>query len=163
MKVQASLPNLRISPRKTRLVTRALVGASVETALLQLRKGAKKASSPIATLLESAVANAVNNHSLDRKDLIVDEIRVGDGQKLKRWLPRAFGRATPLVRRGSRVTIIVSSRVSEPDKVSQKKVVKKESPKAEKKAPKATPKKAIAKKTTVKKKAKVDKPENAQA
>jgi large subunit ribosomal protein L22 len=109
MKVQASLPNLRISPRKTRLVTRALVGVSVDEALLQLGKQTKKASGPLSTLLKSAIANAENNNGLEKKFLIVDDIRVGDGPKLKRWLPRAFGRATPLIRRGSNVTIILAS------------------------------------------------------
>ena len=110
MKVQATLTNLRISPRKTRLVTRALIGASVDEALLQLRKQTKKASDPIAKLIVSAAANAEHNHGLQRSTLVVDEIRVGDGMRLKRWLPRAFGRATPLIRRGANVTVILSSR-----------------------------------------------------
>lgn len=109
MKAQASLTNLRISPRKTRLVTRALVGASIDEALLQLRKQTKKASSPIAKLIESAAANAEHNLKLNRQDLIIEDIRVGDGLRLKRWLPRAFGRATPLIRRGCNVTVIVVS------------------------------------------------------
>lgn len=126
MKVQASLPNLRISPRKTRLVTRALVGARVDEALLQLRKQTKKASSPLASLIESAIANAEHNHSLTRKDLIVDDIRVGDGMKLKRWLPRAFGRATPLVRRGSNVTVILTSLEATPERKERMEAKKKE-------------------------------------
>lgn len=138
MKVQASLTNLRISPRKTRLVTRTLVGASVDEALLQLRKQTKKASSPIAKLLESAIANAEHNHQLKRQDLVVADIRVGDGPRLKRWLPRAFGRATPLVRRGSRVTVIVASMAEEAE-------VKKVTPPVTE-----TPKKVVAKKTEVK-------------
>lgn len=126
MKVQASLPNLRISPRKTRLVTRALVGTRVDEALLQLRKQTKKASSPLAALIESAIANAEHNHSLTRKDLIVDDIRVGDGMKLKRWLPRAFGRATPLVRRGSNVTVILTTLEASPAKQERMEAKKKE-------------------------------------
>ncbi len=136
MKVQATLTNLRISPRKTRLVTRALVGASVDEALLQLRKQTKKASSPISKLIESAIANAEHNHSLNRKDLIVDDIRVGDGMRLKRWLPRAFGRATPLVRRGCNVTVIVTSNAAPVVQKEEKKVVKAEVTKAVKKTPK---------------------------
>lgn len=144
MKVQASLPNLRISPRKTRLVTRALVGASVDEALLQLRKQTKKASDPIAGLIESAIANAEHNHSLTRRDLIIDDIRVGDGLKLKRWLPRAFGRATPLIRRGSNVTVIVTSRIAPvTEEVKVKAPAKK----------KAVTKKVAAKKVTETKKA----------
>lgn len=123
MKVQATLTNLRISPRKTRLVTRALVGTSVDVALLQLRKQTKKASSPLAKLIESAIANAEHNHQLGRRDLIIDDIRVGDGPRLKRWLPRAFGRATPLIRRGCNVTVIVSS-VAAPKIAQKEKAVK---------------------------------------
>lgn len=143
MKVQATLTNLRISPRKTRLVTRALVGSSVDEALLQLRKQTKKASSPISKLLESAIANAEHNHSLSRKDLIVEDIRVGDGMRLKRWLPRAFGRATPLIRRGCNVTVIVTSNGATPTAPAQETVAK-------------TKKQVAAKKTTKKQETKVD-------
>ncbi len=150
MKVQASLTNLRISPRKTRLVTRTLVGSSVDEALLQLRKQTKKASSPIAKLIESAIANAEHNHNLARRDLIVDDIRVGDGMRLKRWLPRAFGRATPLVRRGSNVTVILAS--LDTPLIEEKKGAKKNKAeiKEEKKTP-VTPKKATKKAVSTKK------------
>lgn len=153
MKVQASLANLRISPRKTRLVTRTLVGSSVDEALLQLRKQTKKASSPIAKLIESAIANAEHNHNLARRDLIVDDIRVGDGMRLKRWLPRAFGRATPLVRRGSNVTVILAS--LDAPLIAEKGEAKKskEAPKEEKKTsvtPKKATKKAVKKVATKK-------------
>jgi large subunit ribosomal protein L22 len=132
MKVQASLTNLRISPRKTRLVTRTLVGSSVDEALLQLRKQTKKASSPIAKLIESAIANAEHNHKLVRRELIIEDIRVGDGMRLKRWLPRAFGRATPLVRRGCNVTVIVTS-LATPEPTKKEKETKAVKPKAVKK------------------------------
>lgn len=152
MKVQATLTNLRISPRKTRLVTRALVGASVDEALLQLRKQTKKASSPIAKLIESAIANAEHNHQLARKDLIVQDIRVGDGMRLKRWLPRAFGRATPLMRRGSNVTVIVTSLGSpvEPKKPTTEKKVQKETKEPVAKKAVQKPAKKVAKKVTKK-------------
>jgi large subunit ribosomal protein L22 len=114
MKVQATLTNLRISPRKTRLVTRALVGANVDEALLQLGKQTKKASGHLVTLLKSAIANAENNNGLQRASLVIEDVRVGDGPKLKRWLPRAFGRATPLIRRGCNVTIILTSTEASP-------------------------------------------------
>ena len=111
MKVQATLKNLRISPRKTRLVTRGLVGSSVNEALVQLSKQTKKASSPLSDLLKSAIANAVHNNGLAQENLVVHEVQVGDGMRLKRWLPRAFGRATPMIRRGSNVTIVLTERV----------------------------------------------------
>lgn len=111
MKVRATLKNLRISPRKVRLVTHALVGVDTREALLQLGKFVKKSSDPIATLLSSAVANATNNFGLDSENLYIQAINVGDGLRLERWLPRAFGRATPLIRRGSNVTIILEERI----------------------------------------------------
>jgi large subunit ribosomal protein L22 len=142
MKVQATLTNLRISPRKTRLVTRGLVGASVMEALLQLSKQTKKASDPLSTLLKSAIANAENNHGMNRSELIVADVRVGDGPRLKRWLPRAFGRATPLIRRGCNVTVILTSvaalakveKKSAPVKADEKAIAKLETKKSVKKS-----------------------------
>lgn len=145
MKVQATLTNLRISPRKTRLVTRALVGTSVDVALLQLRKQTKKASSPLAKLIESAIANAEHNHQLARRDLIIEDIRVGDGPRLKRWLPRAFGRATPLIRRGCNVTVIVAS-MAAPTAVKKTVKTEKEVKPVKAESTKKTTKKAVSKK-----------------
>lgn len=111
MKVQATLKNLRIAPRKVRLVTHSLIGVDAREGLIQLEKQVKKSSRPIYDLLKSAVANATNNFGLDEANLYVFEVRVGDGLRLKRWLPRAFGRATPLLRRGSNVTLILEEKV----------------------------------------------------
>ena len=125
MKVHATLNNLRIAPRKVRLVTHALIGVDTREALLQLKKMVKKSSDPIATLLESAVANATNNFGLDENNLYVESIRVGDGLRLERWLPRAFGRATPLIRRGSNVTIILEERIEGKNRTEKKQPVAK--------------------------------------
>ncbi|PIX91320.1 MAG: 50S ribosomal protein L22, partial [Candidatus Moranbacteria bacterium CG_4_10_14_3_um_filter_41_65] len=111
MKVQATLTNLRIAPRKVRLVTHSLIGVDARESLLQLSKQVKKSSKPIYDLVKSAIANAVNNDGLDESNLYVFEIRVGDGLRLKRWLPRAFGRATPLLHRGSNVTVILEEKI----------------------------------------------------
>lgn len=121
MKVQATLNNLRITPRKVRLITHALVGVDARAALIQLSKLIKKSSRPIHDLLKSAVANATNNNGIDETNLYIFEIRVGDGLKLKRWLPRAFGRATPLLRRGSNVTIILEEKMEGKNRVVKKK------------------------------------------
>ncbi|MGK2849155.1 MAG: 50S ribosomal protein L22 [Minisyncoccota bacterium] len=118
MKVHATLKNLRIAPRKVRLVTHSLVGVDAEEARLQLSKQVKRSSRPIADLLKSAVANATNNNGLDVSNLYVLEIRVGDGVKLKRWLPRAFGRATPLLRRASNVTIILDEKIEGKNRIN---------------------------------------------
>lgn len=125
MKVTASLNNLRIAPRKVRLVTRALVGVTPEEALLQLSKLPKRSSAPLSTLIASALANATNNFGLDRGNLFIQDIRVGDGLTLKRWLPRAHGRATPLLRRGSNVCVILEERIEGLNRTSVKKAAPK--------------------------------------
>ncbi len=141
MKVQAKLKNLRISARKTRLVTRGLVGIDAREAMIQLSKQVKKSSGPIAMLLKSAMANAVNNFGLAEENLYVADIQVGEAATLKRWLPRAFGRATPLLRRGCHVTIILDEKVEGKGRVEPKK--------NEAAAEKATPKKVAAPKRTL--------------
>lgn len=110
MKVEASLNNLKMTPRKVRLVAYAIRGLSVEEALIQFDKMLKKASLPMIKLLQSAIANAEHNFSLDRNNLFVEDVWVGEGQKLKRWTPRAQGRATPLWRRMSKIRIILAER-----------------------------------------------------
>jgi large subunit ribosomal protein L22 len=120
MKVHATLTNLRIAPRKVRLVTHSIIGVDAREALLQLSKQVKKSSQPIYDLLKSAVANAKNNNGLDEANLYVFEIRVGDGLRLKRWLPRAFGRATPLLHRGSNVTIILEEKIEGKNRTAKK-------------------------------------------
>jgi len=128
MKVQATLKNLRISARKTRLVTRGLVGIDAREALIQLSKQIKKSSGHLEPLLKSAIANATNNYGLAVENLYISDIRVGEAATLKRWLPRAFGRATPLLRRGCHVTIILDEKIEGKDRVApaKKKVVAKE-------------------------------------
>lgn len=117
MKVQATLKNLRIAPRKVRLVTHSLIGVDAREALVQLDKLVKRSSRPIRDLLKSAMANAKHNNGLDEENLYILEIRVGDGVRLKRWLPRAFGRATPLLRRASNVTIILQEKIEGKNRV----------------------------------------------
>lgn len=126
MKVEASLNNLKMTPRKVRLVAYAVRGLAVEEALVQFDKMLKIASLPLTKLLQSAIANAEHNFSLDRNNLFVEDVWVGEGQKLKRWTPRAQGRATPLWRRMSKIRIVLAER--EEGKIVKKKktTVKKE-------------------------------------
>jgi large subunit ribosomal protein L22 len=119
MKVEASLNNLKMTPRKVRLVAYAVRGLNVGEALVQFDKMLKKASLPLTKLLQSAIANAEHNFSLDRNNLFVEDVWVGEGQKLKRWTPRAQGRATPLWRRMSKIRIVLAER--EEGKVVKKK------------------------------------------
>lgn len=111
MKIQAKLKNLRISPRKARIVTNLLKNMDVNEALIQIKYIVKKSSKPIEKLLKSAIANAENNFGLDKNNLYVYDVQVGEGVKFKRWLPRAFGRATPLIKRSCHIVITLAERV----------------------------------------------------
>jgi len=110
MEIIAKLNNLRMSPRKVRLVANLIKGMDVRPAKMQLRFLSKRAAQPIGKLLDSAIANAENNFNLDKKNLYISKILVDSGATLKRWLPRAFGRATPIMKRTSRITIILGER-----------------------------------------------------
>ncbi len=107
MQVSASLRSLSVSPRKARLVAASIRGLKATDAALELERQLKRSSKPMLKLLRSAMANAVNNHQWAEDNLRVAEVRVGEGQKLKRWLPRAHGRATPLWKRMSRVEVFL--------------------------------------------------------
>ena len=107
MKVTASLANAHVTPRKARLVAGLIRGLGVTEARVQLEKSVKKTSLPMLKLLESAVANAEHNFSLSRESLRVVRVDVNEGQKLKRWMPRAQGRATPLWHRLSHMSVVI--------------------------------------------------------
>ena len=122
MEVKASLKHLRMSPRKARLVIDVIRKMSVNTALDQLKFINKKATDPIASLVKSAIANAVNTYSLEVDNLYIKEIRSDEGVMLKRWMPRAHGRATSIRKRGCHLNIILAE-IKESGK-KEKKVVK---------------------------------------
>ncbi len=105
MVIQASARYIRISPRKVRLVVSLLRGLKVKPALDQLKFVGKLSALPVTKVLKSAVANAVHNFDLREDNLYIKEIRVDGGPVLKRWLPRAHGRATPLNKRMSHIMI----------------------------------------------------------
>jgi large subunit ribosomal protein L22 len=108
MEVKASLKHLKIAPRKTRLVAGLVRGLEVNKAINQLKFLNKKSAHPVLKLINSAVASAVNNFDLDKNNLIIKEIRVEDGKTLKRWMPRAHGRATTIRKRMSHVYITLA-------------------------------------------------------
>ncbi len=126
MKVKAKLNNLRISPRKVRLVIDLIRGLDVSEAKVQLNFLIKRSSKPILKLLDSAIANAKNNFKLDESNLYIAEIFVGEGPTLKRIMPRAMGRAFHIMKRTSHVTIILAERnenkKKEIEKISKKEV-----------------------------------------
>lgn len=105
--VRAQLNFLRIGPRKVRLVADLIRGRKVVIALTTLMILNKKASKPLLKLLKSAVANAKNNFSIPEETLRVASITVDGGPVLKRWMPKAHGRATPIRERTSHINIIL--------------------------------------------------------
>jgi large subunit ribosomal protein L22 len=107
MEIKATAKFIKISPRKVRLVASLVRGVKTSTADNQLKFLNKKATLPIRKLLLSAVANAVNNFDLDKDNLFVKEISVNEGPTLKRWMPRARGRATAIMKRTSHIDLIL--------------------------------------------------------
>lgn len=100
----AKLSHLRISPRKVRLVADLIRGKAIEDALSILQFTNKSSSRPLAKLVKSAVANAdVKGVNIDK--LFITRITVDGGPTIKRFRPRAMGRATPLLKRTSHVQI----------------------------------------------------------
>jgi len=125
MHVSAHLRYLRIAPRKVRLVIDLVRGMSVEKALDQLSVLPKRSSLPITKLIQSAVANADHNFHLDKKTLIVHSIFADEGPKFKRWAPKAFGRANPILKRTTHITVILEGKqLSKPKAVKEDKPVK---------------------------------------
>jgi len=122
MKVQtkAQLRFLRISPQKVRLVVGLIRGLSIDKALDQLKFSGKQAALPVKKLLESAIANAKHNDNAKEETLKIETVFVNEGSTLRRWMPRAMGRATPLRKRSSHITIILSGEAEETKKETKK-------------------------------------------
>ena len=108
MEVRAIAKYVRVSPQKCRLVADQVRRLPVGQALELLQFSHKKAAVPIRKTLESAIANAEHNQGLDIDELRVDTITIDEGPVMKRWRPRAKGRATPIIKRTSHITGSVS-------------------------------------------------------
>jgi large subunit ribosomal protein L22 len=98
---------LRISPQKLNLLAQLIRGKKVSTALAELEFSRKRIARDVRKCLESAIANAENNHDLDVDDLIVAEAHVGKALVMKRFSPRARGRAGAILKPFSHLTIVV--------------------------------------------------------
>lgn len=107
--MKALLKNYRQSPRKVRLIANAIKGKSVENARALLNLLAKRGSEPLLKLLNSAVANAKQTGA-DFKDLYVANMTVDKGVVLKRFRPRAFGRAFPIRKKTSIVKVTLAKK-----------------------------------------------------
>ena len=106
--VRAQAKYVRCAPRKARLVVDHIRGKSVGDARAILTHTPRAAARDVLKLLESAVANAENNHELDPDDLVIRKVYVDEGPTLKRYRPRALGRATRIRKRTSHMTIQLS-------------------------------------------------------
>ena len=106
----ASLRAVRISPRKLNLVAESIRGLKAEAALAELTFSNKRISQDVKKLLESAIANAENNHQLDVDRLYVKEASVGKAFVMKRWRARARGRVGKIIKPFSNMRIVVCER-----------------------------------------------------
>lgn len=98
---------IRISPQKLNLVAQQIRGKKVERALAELEFSRKRIARDVKKVLESAIANAENNHDLDIDALVVDQAFVGKNLVMKRWRPRGRGRIGRLMKPFAEITIVV--------------------------------------------------------
>ena len=144
--------NIRVSPRKLNLVAQQIRGQKVDRALNVLTFSQKRIASVVKKTLQSAIANAENNHDLDVDDLVVKEASVGKNLVMKRFHARARGNAGGIEKFFSQITIVVEEKREEAPK--KKEEAKAAAPAAKKKSPgkAAAPKKPAAKKPAKEKK-----------
>ena len=107
---RAIAKNVRITPRKARLVMDLVRGKDVKVALGILSNVNRAASEPVMKLIKSAAANATNNFGMDEESLYIAQIWANDGLRMKRYLPRAKGSASGLVKRNSHLYVVVKMR-----------------------------------------------------
>lgn len=110
MEAKAQAKMVRISSRKVKLVIDLIRGKSVGEAIAILKLTPKAASPVVEKLVYSAVANAEHNYNMDTENLFVKEVYVGEGPTLKRFRPRAQGRATQILKRTSHITVVVAEK-----------------------------------------------------
>ncbi len=106
--VRATAKYVRVSPRKARLVADQIRGKHIDDARSLLKFSPRAVSTDISKVVESAAANAEANHDLIGDEMIVHEIRVDEGPTLKRFRPRAQGRATPIHKRTCHITVALT-------------------------------------------------------
>ncbi|HHX51378.1 MAG TPA: 50S ribosomal protein L22 [Clostridia bacterium] len=110
MEARAVAKYIRISPGKVRQVVDLIRGKDIEEALAILKFLPKGAAAPVEKVLKSAIANAEHNYDMDAGDLFVAKVYVDQGPTLKRYKPRAFGRADLIRKRTSHITVVVSEK-----------------------------------------------------
>lgn len=110
MEAKAVARSVRIAPRKVRLVIDLIRGKKVGEAIAILKHTPKAASPVVEKVLKSAIANADHNYNMDAESLVVSQIFVDQGPTLKRFRPRAQGRASRIHKRTSHITVVVSEK-----------------------------------------------------
>ena len=106
--VRASARYVRVAPRKARLVADQVRGKHIDDARSLLQFSPRTAADDIAKVIESAAANAEANHDLIGDEMVVHEIRIDEGPTLKRFRPRAMGRATPIHKRTCHISVALT-------------------------------------------------------
>ncbi|MFK5883336.1 MAG: 50S ribosomal protein L22 [Candidatus Izemoplasma sp.] len=110
MEARAQAKMVRISSRKVKLVIDLIRGKNVGEAFAILRLTPKAASPVVEKILKSAIANAEHNYNMNIEKLYIKEVYVGEGPTLKRFRPRAQGRASQILKRTSHTTIVVAEK-----------------------------------------------------
>ena len=149
MEVTVYLRNLRTAPRKSKEVIDLIRNKNVAEARALLEFTVKRASDPVLRLLNSAVASAVNDFHLEESNLKIARLWVDEGPKLKRSFPMSRGRAYPIMKRTSHITLVIDE-IKPTKEVSEGKTKEKkaETPEVKKAEPKKEVKKVVKKKTT---------------
>lgn len=150
MEARAQARFVRVTPMKARRVVDLIRGLPAADAQAVLRFAPQDASDPVGKVLDSAIANATNNHNLDPASLVVAEAYVDEGPTMRRFRPRAQGRAYRIRKRTSHITVVLETVDAAPvvKAPAKKSTSAKTAPKA---APKATDKPAAAEKAPAKK------------
>lgn len=110
MEARAIVRNVRMTPRKIKLICDLIRGKDAGEAMAIIMNTPKAACEPMEELLKSAVANAENNHGMNTDKLYVKEVHVGPGPIMKRVMPRAQGRAFRILKRTSHVTLVLGEK-----------------------------------------------------
>ena len=110
MEARAIVRNVRMTPRKIKLICDLIRGKDAGEAMAIIMNTPKAACEPMEKLLKSAVANAENNHGMNTDKLFVKEVHVGPGPVMKRVMPRAQGRAFRILKRTSHMTVVLKEK-----------------------------------------------------
>jgi len=125
MEVKAKARFIRMSPQKVRLIVDLIRGKKVSQALDIVEFSNKWARRPVLKLLKSAIANAKHNFNIEENNLFIKEIKVDGGPFLKRWTPKAHGRATTIRKRTSHIEVLLAEKVENKNIDNKKKLASK--------------------------------------